>query len=553
MSELYDILVETPPTKVILLALDQGLWDCERSPNELAALCEANHIEAVAQISQKRQTPETGIVLGSGKLEEASLAAQELGAECAVFDGELTGSQIRNISTALGGMEVIDRTMLILEIFHSRAVTNEGKLQTELALLRYRLPRLQGMGESLSRQGGGGGGGGGARRGAGETKLELDRRHVHARIDALAEKLAEMEKRRGESRKARAKTGMPVVSLVGYTNVGKSSLMNALCGPSVAEADMLFATLDPTSRKLVLPSGMAVLLVDTVGFVSRLPHNLVEAFKSTLEEAAWSDVIVRVADAGDDQREEQLAVTDEVLDGLAYSANKPLVPVHHLRGHIAALYLTHPELKPPFLCLVASGGHSHIVEVQDYTHYHILGHTVDDAAGEAFDKVARTLGLPYPGGPSVANAAKTGDPKAYRLPVPHVDGKYNVSFSGLKTAVLNEVNKAQMKNEEINVPDLAASFQERIAGILAEKLLLAAADTGAKQVCLAGGVAANGRLRQLVNDGAQKLGAKVYLPELKFCGDNGAMIAAQGYYQYMAGHTAGLDLNGLPTLPIDYE
>ena len=239
--------------------------------------------------------------------------------------------------------------------------------------------------------------------------------------------------------------------------------------------------------------------------------------------------------------------------GLAYSAGKPLVPVHHLRGHIAALYLTHPELKPPFLCLVASGGHSHIVEVLDYTHYHILGHTVDDAAGEAFDKVARTLGLPYPGGPSVANAAKTGDPKAYRLPVPHVDGKYNVSFSGLKTAVLNEVNKAQMKNEEINVPDLAASFQERIAGILAEKLLLAAADTGAKQVCLAGGVAANGRLRQLVNDGAQKLGAKVYLPELKFCGDNGAMIAAQGYYQYIAGHTAGLELNGLPTLPIDYE
>ena len=239
--------------------------------------------------------------------------------------------------------------------------------------------------------------------------------------------------------------------------------------------------------------------------------------------------------------------------GLALSLDKPLIPVHHIRGHIAANYLAHPELEPPYLCLVASGGHSHIVEVQDYTHYHILGHTVDDAAGEAFDKVARTLGLPYPGGPSVAAAAKTGDPKAYRLPVPHVEGKYNVSFSGLKTAVLNEVNKAQMKGEEVNVPDLAASFQERIAGILAEKLLLAAADTGAKQVCLAGGVAANGRLRQLVNDGAQKLGAKVYLPELKFCGDNGAMIAAQGYYQYIAGHTAGLELNGLPTLPIDYE
>ena len=239
--------------------------------------------------------------------------------------------------------------------------------------------------------------------------------------------------------------------------------------------------------------------------------------------------------------------------GLAYGAGKPLVPVHHLRGHIAALYLTHPELKPPFLCLVASGGHSHIVQVEDYTKFKVLGRTVDDAAGEAFDKVARTLGLSYPGGPSVAAAAKTGDPKAFKLPVPHVDGKYNVSFSGLKTAVLNEVNKCQMKGETVNVPDLAASFQERIAGILAEKLLLAAADTGAAQVCLAGGVAANGRLRQLVNDGAQKLGAKVYLPHLKFCGDNGAMIAAQGYYEYLAGGRAGLDLNGLPTLPIDYE
>ena len=238
---------------------------------------------------------------------------------------------------------------------------------------------------------------------------------------------------------------------------------------------------------------------------------------------------------------------------LAFAMNKPFIPVHHIRGHIAATYLAYPELKPPFLCLVASGGHSHIVQVEDYTHYKVLGRTVDDAAGEAFDKVARTLGLPYPGGPSVANAAKTGDPKAYRLPVPHVEGKYNVSFSGLKTAVLNEVNQAKMKDLLLNVPDLAASFQERIAGILAEKLLAAAADTGAKQVCLAGGVAANGRLRQLVNDGAQKLGAKVYLPELKFCGDNGAMIAAQGYYQYMAGHTADLTLNGLPTLPIDYE
>ena len=301
---------------VVLLALDQGRYDMARSLDELRALADANGMDAVAEVVQKRATPEAATLLGEGKVAEARLVCQNVNAAAAIFDGELTGSQIRNLSAALQ-VEVLDRTMLILEIFRARATTNEGKLQTELATLRYQLPRLQGLGEALSRQGGGvGGGGGGARRGAGETKLELDRRHVHARIDALAEKLAEMEKRRGESRKARAKTGMPVVSLVGYTNVGKSSLMNALCGPSVAEADMLFATLDPTSRKLVLPSGMAVLLVDTVGFVSRLPHNLVEAFKSTLEEAAWSDVIVRVADAGDDQREEQLAVTDEVLDGL---------------------------------------------------------------------------------------------------------------------------------------------------------------------------------------------------------------------------------------------
>ena len=186
----------------------------------------------------------------------------------------------------------------------------------------------------------------------------------------------------------------------------------------------------------------------------------------------------------------------------------------------------------------------------DWEYYKIFYYV---AKYQNFTKAARVLGLPYPGGPSVANAAKTGDPKAYRLPVPHVEGKYNVSFSGLKTAVLNEVNQAQMKGMEVHVPDLAASFQERIAGILAEKLLLAAADTGAKQVCLAGGVAANGRLRQLVNDGAQKLGAKIFLPELKYCGDNGAMIAAQGYYEFQDGNLADWSLNGLPTLPIDYR
>lgn len=239
--------------------------------------------------------------------------------------------------------------------------------------------------------------------------------------------------------------------------------------------------------------------------------------------------------------------------GLAYAAGKPLVPVHHLRGHIAANYLTHPALKPPFLCLVASGGHSHIVLVEDWCRYKVLGRTVDDAAGEAYDKVARTLGLAYPGGPSIAAAAKHGDPHAYKLPVPHVEGKYNVSFSGLKTAVINEVHNAAQRGEPVDVAGMAASFQERIDQILAHKLLAAAADTGARTVCLAGGVAANGRLRQLVNDGAQKLGAQVFLPELKYCGDNGAMIAAQGYYEYLDGNLADWTLNGLPTLPIDYR
>ena len=239
--------------------------------------------------------------------------------------------------------------------------------------------------------------------------------------------------------------------------------------------------------------------------------------------------------------------------GLSYAAQKPLIPVHHLRGHVAALYLTHPDLEPPFLCLVASGGHSHTVWVESYTKFKVLGRTVDDAAGEAFDKVARTLGLGYPGGPAVSKAALGGNPKAYPLPTPHVEGKYNVSFSGLKTAVLNAVNQAQMRGEEISVPDMAASFQQRITDILAEKLLLAAGDLGAKKICLAGGVGANTALRQKLERGTKRLSAQLYLPQLNLCGDNAAMIAAQGYYEYLDGNVADLTLNGLPTLNIDYR
>ncbi len=337
MTEQKNIEQQRPPVKVLLLGADLGKFDAERSMQELSALADANHMEVVAQLVQKRDAIDVATVVGEGKVAEAKLYCQNLAVETVIFDGELSGSQIRNLEQALE-VEVIDRTMLILEIFSSRAVTNEGKLQTELATLRYRLPRLTGLGQSLSRQGGGGGGGGGARRGAGESKLEYDRRHLRRRIDALAQRLKELEARRGENRRARQKSGVPVISLVGYTNVGKSSLLNKLCGAEVLEANMLFATLDPTARKLTLPSGLNVVMVDTVGFVSRLPHHLVQAFQSTLEETAYSDIIIKVADASDPEREEQLQVTDEVLHELGCDDIPQLVVYNKCDAAASAFY-----------------------------------------------------------------------------------------------------------------------------------------------------------------------------------------------------------------------
>ncbi len=244
------------PVKAVLFGLDLGEYDMEKSMEELAALAEAAGMQAVAEVVQKRAVPEAATYLGEGRLAEGKLLCQNLEAQCAIFDAELSGSQIRNLEEFLQ-VEVMDRTMLILEIFARRAVTNEGKLQTELALLRYRLPRLAGLGAKPVRVRAAAVAAGRAR-GAAQVKrkLEYDRRHVRRRIEALSERLAEVSRRREQARSSRQKSGVPVIALVGYTNVGKSSLLNRMCGAGVLEADMLFATLDPTARQLTLPAGL---------------------------------------------------------------------------------------------------------------------------------------------------------------------------------------------------------------------------------------------------------------------------------------------------------
>ncbi len=234
--------------------------------------------------------------------------------------------------------------------------------------------------------------------------------------------------------------------------------------------------------------------------------------------------------------------------GLSFALNKPLIPTHHIRGHIAALYLEYPDLKPPFMCLVASGGHSHIVKVNSYTDFLVIGKTVDDAAGEAFDKVSRTLNLGYPGGPAISKAAKTGDKTAYKLPTPNTQNKYDVSFSGLKTAVINLFNTNNMKGIETNINDLAASFEEKVASMLCENLVNASKEYGIKKVAIAGGVAANTRLRELILEKIDK--ENFYCPAMDLCTDNAAMIASQGYYEYKDGNIAPLNLNAIASLDI---
>lgn len=246
-----------------------------------------------------------------------------------------------------------------------------------------------------------------------------------------------------------------------------------------------------------------------------------------------------------------LLVGVNFVKGLALSASKPLIPVHHIRGHIAANYLAFPQLAPPFLCLVVSGGHSHIIEVRDYTQLRVIGRTVDDAAGEAFDKAARAMGLGYPGGVYLDRLAQTGDLHAYKLPRPKVDGSvYDMSFSGLKTAVINLLHTARQRGEEVDIPGLCASFQHTVCEILTQRTVAAAKELGHTTVAIAGGVAANSGLRATLSAACEEESLRLFIPPLSLCGDNAAMIGAQAYFEALQNNFASLSLNGYASMEV---
>ena len=316
--EFFENSVE--PEVAVLVGIDTGLYDAEVSMDELEELARTAGAVVAAKIIQKRDKPDTATYVGSGRLEEIKSFTEANDVDLLIFDGELTPSQQRNIEDETD-VRVIDRTTLILDIFAARARSNEGKIQVELAQLKYSLPRLGGKGTQMSRLGGGIG-----TRGPGESKLESDRRHIRRRIQSLQEELVQIAKRRENLRTRREKDGVETVAIVGYTNAGKSTLMNTLTNAGVLAENKLFATLDPTSRALTLPDGRTVMLIDTVGLVRRLPHQLVDAFRSTLEEAANATVILNICDASDEHCTEHLNVTMNLLAALG-CADKPIISV----------------------------------------------------------------------------------------------------------------------------------------------------------------------------------------------------------------------------------
>ncbi|MFC4809496.1 GTPase HflX [Paenibacillus sp. GCM10023250] len=316
--------------------IKRGSGDPELSLRELVSLAETAGVEVLASLTQNKEKVDTKWFIGKGKVEELRAAADELGATTAIFDQELSGAQVRNLEEALD-LKIIDRTQLILDIFAQRAKTREGIIQVELAQLSYLLPRLSGHGKNLSRLGGGIG-----TRGPGESKLETDRRHIRARITDLKHTLEEVVRHRNLHRERRRKSGVQQVALVGYTNAGKSTLLRELTQADVYVENQLFATLDPTSRSWKLPSGKEVVLTDTVGFIQNLPHDLIAAFRATLEEVLEADLVLHVVDSASDMREEQMEVVQRILGELG-AAGKPQVTVYNKIDLVGA---NGPQLVP---------------------------------------------------------------------------------------------------------------------------------------------------------------------------------------------------------------
>lgn len=301
--------------------------ECNVSLGELEKLCETAGCECAAIVTQCRETPDVRTVLGKGKMTELSQLCESLGAELVVFDGELSPSQIKSIEDDISSeVSVIDRSMLILDIFADHARTSEGRLQVELAQLKYTSPRLVGRGKELSRLGGAASSGSVGARGPGETKLEIDRRRIKEKIASLEEELKKVEQNRMVMRRQRDKSGIVKCGIVGYTNAGKSTLLNYLTGAGILAENKLFATLDPTTRQFVTENGVKLLLTDTVGFIRNLPHHLIKAFKSTLDEAVFSDILMIVIDASDPEFISQTEVTTSLLEELGAAA-KPMIYV----------------------------------------------------------------------------------------------------------------------------------------------------------------------------------------------------------------------------------
>lgn len=310
--------------KVLLIGVSTQDEDMEASLDELGELADTAGAVVLGRVIQNREAAHPGTYIGKGKIEEVRLLAEELGADGVICDDELSPAQLRSLEKELE-LKVMDRTLVILDIFAKHATTREGKLQVEMAQLGYRLARLSGLGKSLSRLGGGIG-----TRGPGEKKLETDRRLIKSRLARLNRELKQMQLHRDTARKQRLERAVPVAAVVGYTNAGKSTLMNALTGAGILAQDKLFATLDPTTRRMKLPGGQELLLTDTVGFIRKLPHHLVEAFKSTLEEARYADFILHVVDSSSPQMDAQMETVYETLQALDITG-KPVITLFNKR------------------------------------------------------------------------------------------------------------------------------------------------------------------------------------------------------------------------------